>query len=73
MEPKINPLLEPLIDQESLATFSHYLYGRVNVLFSITDEIIDNIDQGIKDGIVNFDYIIRAESLIWLWILGALK
>jgi hypothetical protein len=51
--------------------FSIYLCGRKNVLLNVADEIIENLDQGFSGTVVDGGRIERAESLMWLWILGA--
>ncbi len=70
-EPLINPTWEQSIAQEPLLKFSFYLSGRVNVLYEIGEEIITNLEKGFSDSIVNHSYVARAETLMWLWILGA--
>ncbi len=58
----INPAWEQMVEQDPLIAFSWYLSGRKNVLLAIAVEIIENLD------VERFD---RAESLMWLWTLGA--
>jgi hypothetical protein len=67
----INPTWEQMVEQDPIIAFSFYLCGRKNVLLHITDEIIENLDQGFSGSVVDGSRIERAESLMWLWILGA--
>ncbi len=57
--------------REPIIKFSFYLSGRVNVLYAIGEEIIVNLDKGFSDSVVNGSNVERAETLMWLWILGA--
>ena len=66
-----NPTWEEIVKREPLIAFSHYLSGRVNVLCSFADEIIDNLDKGFSDQCVDGGRVERAESLMWFWLLGA--
>jgi hypothetical protein len=71
-EVSINPTWEQSCEREPLLKFSLYLVGRVNVLLDLSDEIIRNLDQGFADSkCIHSAPIERAESLVWLWILGA--
>lgn len=67
----INPTWEQIIEREPLMAFSHYLSGRANVLLNLADEIIDELDQGLSGAVVDGRRVERAETLMWLWILGA--
>ena len=67
----INPTQEQIEDRDPLIAFSFYLCGRVHMLVAIADEIIENLDQGFSITVVNGGKVERAESLMWLWILGA--
>ncbi len=67
----INPSQEEIFDREPLMAFSFYLSGRNNVLLSIGDEIIELLDEGFSGQPVHGAKIEHAESLMWLWILGA--
>jgi hypothetical protein len=67
----VNPRLEQIVEREPLIAFSHYLSGRVNVLFSFADEIIENLDKGFSGQCVDGGRVTRAESLMWFWLLGA--
>ena len=40
-------------------------------MLEIADEILANLDAGIQDSRVNMGPVGRAESLMWVWILGA--
>lgn len=67
----INPTWEQIVERDPLIAFSFYLSGRKNVLLAIADEIIENLDQGFSGAIVDGGQVARAESLFWLWSLGA--
>jgi len=70
-EPLINPTWDQLVERDPLIAFSHYLCGRVHVLFAVAHEIIENLDAGFAEKSVDEGRVGRAESLMWLWILGA--
>jgi len=67
----VNPTDDQVFDREPLLVFSFYLSGRVNVLCSFANEIIENLDNGFSNQCIDGKRIERAESLMWLWILGA--
>lgn len=67
----VNPTWEQIVEREPLMVFSHYLCGRVNVLCSFADEILENLDKGFSVQPVNGELVERAESLMWFWLLGA--
>ncbi|MGO9231814.1 MAG: hypothetical protein ACLQKA_21690 [Bryobacteraceae bacterium] len=67
----INPTEEQIVERDPLIAFSLYLSGRVNVLCSFADEIIDNLDRGFSGERVDGASVERAESLMWFWLLGA--
>ncbi|MDP2225567.1 MAG: hypothetical protein Q8M57_11430 [Nitrosomonas sp.] len=67
----INPTEEEILERDPLLLFSFYLAGRVNVLCVIGDEILENLDKGFSAGCIDSGRIDRAESFMWLWILGA--
>ena len=67
----LNPTSEQMIERDPLVAFSHYLAGRVHVLLALADEIIDNLDQGFAGPSIDVGRVARAESLMWLWLLGA--
>jgi len=67
----INPTWAQTVEREPLIAFSHYLSGRVNVLCSFADEILENLDKGFSGQCVDGGRIERAESLMWFWLLGA--
>jgi hypothetical protein len=69
--PLINPTWEEMTAREPLLAFSFYLWGRVNVLVGITDEVVGHLDDGFSGEIVNGAQIERASSLMWLWSLAA--
>ncbi|GFO57573.1 hypothetical protein GMSM_45800 [Geomonas sp. Red276] len=67
----INPTWDQIVDRDPLIAFSHYLSGRVHVLLAISDEITENLDEGFSEQVIDSGRVMRAESLMWLWILGA--
>jgi hypothetical protein len=67
----VNPTWAQTVAREPLIVFSHYLSGRVNVLCSFADEIIENLDKGFLPECIDGGRIERAESLMWFWLLGA--
>lgn len=67
----VNPTWEQIVERDPLIAFSHYLSGRVHVLLAIADEIVENLDEGFSGQPIDGGRIERAESLIWLWMLGA--
>jgi hypothetical protein len=67
----VNPTWAQTVEREPLVAFSHYLSGRVNVLCSFADEIIENLDEGFSGECVDGGQVERAESLMWFWLLGA--
>lgn len=66
-----NPTEDQIIERDPLIAFSFYLSGRVNVLCAFADEIVDNLDKGFSSECVDGERVERAESLMWLWVLGA--
>ena len=67
----INPTWEQIVEHDPLIAFSHYLSGRVHVLFAVADEIVENLDHGFSRQPIDGARIELAESLMWLWTLGA--
>jgi hypothetical protein len=67
----INPTWEQMVQRDPLIAFSWYLSGRKNVLLAIADEIIENLDRAFSGTVVAGGRVERAESLMWLWTLGA--
>ncbi|MEN6577983.1 MAG: hypothetical protein ABFD90_16695, partial [Phycisphaerales bacterium] len=67
----VNPTWEQIVERDPLIAFSFCLSGRVGVLLSVADEIIEHLDAGFRGDCVDFDRVARAESLMWLWMLGA--
>ena len=67
----VNPTWAQTVEREPLIAFSHYLSGRVNVLSSFADEVIENLDKGFSGQCVDGGRVERAESLMWFWSLGA--
>lgn len=66
-----NPTWEQMVERDPLIAFSWYLCGRTSVLLYISDEIVENLDRGFTTEVIHGELIDRAESLMWLWILGA--
>jgi hypothetical protein len=66
-----NPTWEEIVERDPLISFSHYLCGRVHVLIAFADEIIENLEQGFSTEPIDGGRVERAESLMWLWMLGA--
>jgi hypothetical protein len=67
----INPTWDQMIERDPLLIFSLYLSGRVNVLFLVADEILENLDQAFSSEGLDMRYFERADALIWMWTLGA--
>lgn len=67
----INPTWEQIIERDPLIKFSFYLAGRVQVLATTADEIVDQLDNGFAGPCVDGGRVARAESLMWFWTLGA--
>ncbi len=67
----VNPSSSEIELRDLLSNFSFYLSGRVNVLCMFAEEIIENLDTGFSASPVQGGRIERAESLMWLWVLGA--
>ena len=66
-----NPTEEEMFTREPLMAFSFYLSGRNNVLLFLSDEIIDNLDNGFTGSTIQTGLVDRASTLLWLWTLGA--
>jgi hypothetical protein len=66
----LNPTQEQIFDRDPVSFFSFYLSGRVSVLSALADEIIENLERGFSAPRTNFESVARAESLMWLWLLG---
>jgi hypothetical protein len=67
----INPTWEQTLECYPLMAFSHYLTGRVEVLHAFADEIVESLDKAFSRKCVHYCFLVRAESLMWLWTLGA--
>lgn len=65
----INPTEEGILAREPLIAFSFYLSSRNNVLLSVSDEIIENLDEGFSNN--HTGLIGHASTLMWFWTLGA--
>jgi hypothetical protein len=70
-EALINPAWEECVERDPLLAFSFYLSGRVAVLCTFANEIMDNLDAGFSVAPIDGGRIDRAESLMWFWLLGA--
>jgi hypothetical protein len=71
MEVLINPTWEQIVERDPTIAFSFYLSGRKNVLLALADEITENLDQAYSGTVMDGGRLQRAESLMWLWTLGA--
>ena len=67
----VNPTWGQLVEHDPLVAVSFYLSGRKNVLLGISDEILENLDCAFADAVIDGGKLDRAESLFWLWTLGA--
>jgi len=67
----MNPTWEQTVERDPIIAFSFYLSGRKNVLLAIADEITENLDQAFSGTVLDGSRLERAESLMWLWTLGA--
>ncbi len=67
----VNPTNEERLAQEPLIAFSFYLSERNNVLLSVSDEIIENLDKGFTNNSTDCGLIGHASTLMWFWTLGA--
>jgi hypothetical protein len=67
----MNPTHDQIVERDPLQEFSFYLSGRVNVLCIFAVEIIHELDHGFTAESINAERVERAESLMWLWVLGA--
>jgi hypothetical protein len=66
-----NPTWEQMLEQDPIVAFSFYLSGRKNVLLRIADEITESLDHAFAETVVDGSRFERAESLMWMWTLGA--
>ncbi len=41
------------------------------MLLAVADEIVENLDLGFASDCIDGGRVARAESLMWLWVLGA--
>jgi hypothetical protein len=61
-----------LNSQSLLAKYSFYALGRVQVLMSVRDEIVKQLDFAFQNPKrLSAENMLRAESFSWFWILGA--
>ncbi|MEQ1845052.1 MAG: hypothetical protein ABL983_05675 [Nitrospira sp.] len=67
----IKPTVEQSFERDPISFFSLYLSGRVNVLCAFAEEVIENLDRGFSPRSIDGGSVERAESLMWLWLLGA--
>jgi hypothetical protein len=56
--------------ENPLWRFSPYLWGRVQILFGLQQEILQGLDEGFGS-VTNVDLVARSEASLWLWVLGA--
>ncbi|MEI7596797.1 MAG: hypothetical protein WCK02_13685 [Bacteroidota bacterium] len=66
----VNPTRAEILEREPLITFSFYLSDKNNLLLSLSDEIVENLDKGFGETI-NTKLIGDASSWTWFWTLGA--
>jgi len=71
MDVLINPTWEQILERDPTIAFSFYLSGRKNVLLTIAEEITENLDQAFSGTVMDGGRLQCAESLMWLWTLGA--
>lgn len=67
----VNLTKEEILTREPLIAFSFYLSGRNNILLSLSDKIIENLDKGFSMNTIQGGLIDHASTLMWLWTLGA--
>ena len=60
-----------MVERDPLLIFSMYLSGRVNVLVSTAEEILENLDCAFTADSLDMQKFERADLLIWFWTLGA--
>lgn len=70
-EQSSNQVWTEMIERDPLIAFSWYLAGRKNALLGIGNEVLTNLDEAFSDSGVDGCRLERAESLLWLWTLGA--
>jgi hypothetical protein len=67
-----NPTQDQRLEREPLLAFSFYLSGKNNILLSLSDTIIEQLDEGFSDRKnLNINLIGEASSSFWFWSLGA--
>ncbi|NII28110.1 hypothetical protein HB364_23710 [Pseudoflavitalea sp. X16] len=67
-----NPTQEERLEREPLLAFSFYLSGKNNILLSLSDTIIEQLNEGFKDPRnLNINLIGEASTSFWFWSLGA--
>lgn len=69
--PLLNPTEDQSLEREPLLAYSFYLNGRVHALMHIASEIEEALDLGFGSTLVHGGLVGRADTLMWLWILGA--
>lgn len=67
----LDPTEQQIFERDPVSFFSFYLSGRVNVLSAFADEVIENLERGFSAHRIDGESVVRAESLVWLWLLGA--
>ena len=67
----INPTQEQMELRDPIMVFSFYLSGRVAVLSHFSAEILEHLDEGFSAQPLDGSRVERADSLMWLWLLGA--
>jgi hypothetical protein len=69
--PLLNPTEGEMLEREPLLAYSFYLNGRVHALMQVASEIEEALDLGFGSELVHGGLVGRADTLMWLWILGA--
>lgn len=70
-EALINPTNEQCLEREPLLAFSFICSTRNNQLAIVADEILELLDSGISEKLIDYDKVAKAGILMWLWTLGA--
>ena len=67
----INPTEEERLSREPLLAFSFYLSNNNNMLLTLLNEIIENLDKGFSSTSIDTNLVGRTSMLMWIWTLGA--
>jgi hypothetical protein len=72
LPPLLNPSREEVLGREPLLKFSFYLSDKNNLLLSVADEIVENLDKGFAlENKICGDFVAEASCMMWFWTLGA--